>query len=67
MTPNGALPDYLLIVDETGKAHLTDRHGELLLEKVTNPGTLLALLRQAGSKFQIIDPTKHIEKQKGST
>ena len=66
---NGALPDYLLIFDDTGKAHLTDRHGALLLEKVTNPDTLIALLDQARANFRIIDPNLYlgIKQQKGNT
>lgn len=65
MTHNGTLPDYLLIADAAGKWHLTDRHGALLLETVTNPDTLVELLNQAGAKFQIIDPKKH--QTKGTT
>lgn len=63
MTPNGSLPHYLLIYSETTELwHLTDRHGALLLKEVTNPDTLIESFKQAGAKFQIVDPTKHIER-----
>lgn len=63
---NGTLPDYLLIADDAGKWHLTDRHGALLLETVTNPDTLAELLKESGARFQIIDPRQRLEQQKGT-
>lgn len=67
MTQNGKLPDYLLIADNAGKWHLSDRHGALLLETVTNPDTLIALMKDAGAKFQIIDPERRIQQTKGNS
>lgn len=67
MTPGGQLPDYLLIANSSGDAseypqgcwHLTDRHGALLMN-VSNPDTLEAMLRDAGAKFQVINPERRL-------
>lgn len=56
MTPNGALPDYLLIPDSSGQWHLRDnRHGALLFEGLgLCLDTLLTLAEGTGAKYQII-------------
>lgn len=54
---NGKLPDYLLYPDETGKYHLTDRFGRIVVSDKLNLSrdTLLSLLNEAGASFKEID------------
>lgn len=59
MTTNGntPLPDYLLYPDETGKYHLTDRFGRIVVSDRLNLSrdTLLSLLNEAGASYKEID------------
>lgn len=59
---NGSFPDYLLIYSPETGWYLTDRHGALLLETVTNPDTLVRLMGEAGKSYQIIDPNRQQKK-----
>lgn len=47
ITPNGSLPDYLLIYSQTTGWHLTDRHGNRLFNNVLiRLGTMLEMRAQ---------------------
>lgn len=65
MTPNGKLPDYLLIADDAGIWRITDRHGNLFAggNRYLRGRALLSLLQEAGANYQIINPKRHQRKE----